>query len=171
MYGARKSSRLYLKVRQAWWSHKGKQCHSRVSISVPASRASLTFKRLQSSQHSETRGSNAPLITLLSGSFVMDTSSQPNLRPFRFVPSASGSVGIHYLCSSVLKIKLGTWALNSRLWYFRGPSYWARWWFLTWKLLNNNNTVRWRQPQSLTRDIGDASNMRYREVNSLCITN
>ena len=35
----------------------------------------------------------------------MDTSSQPNLPHFRCVPSASGSVGIHYLCSSVLKIK------------------------------------------------------------------
>ena len=112
LYGVRKSSRLYLKVCQASWSHKGKQCHSRVSVSFPASRASLTFKRLQSSQHSETCESNAPLITLLLGSFVMDTSSQPNLPPFRCVPSASGFVGIHYLCSSVLKIK--TWHLGPK---------------------------------------------------------
>ena len=109
-YRARKSSRVYLKVRQAWSSHKGKPCHSRVSFSFPASRASLTFKRCQSSQHSETRESNAPLITMLSGSFVKDTSSQPNLPLFRCVPSASGSVGFHYLCSSALKIK--TWHLG-----------------------------------------------------------
>ena len=83
MYGDKKSVRLYLKVRQARSSHEGKPCDSRVSVSFPASRASLTFKRCRSSQHSETRQANAPLITVLSGSFVMDTSSQPNLPLFR----------------------------------------------------------------------------------------
>ena len=82
-YGDRKSVRLYLKVRQARSSHEGKQCDSRVSVSFPASRASLNFKRCRSSQHSETRQSNTPLITMLSGSFVMGTSSQPNLPLFR----------------------------------------------------------------------------------------
>ena len=82
-YGDRKSVRLYLKVRQARSSHEGKPCDLRVSISFPTSRASLTFKRCQSSQHSETRQSYAPLITMLSGSFVMDTSSQPNLHLFQ----------------------------------------------------------------------------------------
>ena len=106
-YGARKSGILYLKVHQAWSSYKHKLSDSRVFVSFPASRASLIFKRCWSSQHSK---NNAPLITMLLGSFIVDTSPQPNLPPFRCVPSASGSVGIYFLCSSVLKIK--NWHLD-----------------------------------------------------------
>ena len=81
-YGTRKSVRLYLKVRQARSSHKGKPCDSRVSVSFPASRAFLTCKRCRSSQHSETRQSNAPLITMLWGSLSWTPVQSPIYLPF-----------------------------------------------------------------------------------------